>query len=119
MGYPSYQSGYESNPSIVWINHKEIWVDTAALADPNISRMILLSIGDEVITTQVTYPVNARTVLEITIAQSSVNDLEDANYSIDNILVENNEFLDLLEGDSVRLNVLNRAISNIRSIVGS
>jgi hypothetical protein len=94
------------------MNHKELWLDVATLKLATETNVAFISIGEEVIVdTVLTYPVNARSLLEVTIAQSSVNDLEDANYFVDSMLIGNSEFPDLVEGDSVRLNVLNRTIT--------
>lgn len=112
LGYPSYTTGAGSSPSIVWLSHKEIWIDTATLVNPGTTNILFVSIGDEIIipATQ-EHAVDSQSIIEVTIAQSGVNDPEDSSFAIDKIVLGNKEFTDLLEGDSIRFNVQNRLIS--------
>jgi hypothetical protein len=99
ISYPAYL------PSVVIMSHKEIWVDVAQLDKTN---CLMVSIGDIALGPSFTDAVEGDSILEITVAQSGVNDPEDYKYAVDRILVGRQEFVDLMEGDTVRCLIKNR-----------
>lgn len=92
-------------PSVVIMSHNEVWIDVAQLDKNN---AIMFTIGDLELGPSFTDSVTGESFVDITVAQSGVNDLEDYKYAVDRILVGRQEFIDLMEGDTVRFFVKNR-----------
>jgi hypothetical protein len=120
MGSPAYPGTANTTygPSVMWMDRKELWIDTAAYnSSTGISNLLFFTVSmppgintTSVGTTRDGGPDNL-SIIEATIAQSGVNDSEDPKYVIDSFITGHKEFLDLIEGDSIRLFINNRAVN--------